>query len=116
MKNTTKNGILVFAVLSAVLFCDMPAQSQNIIYDGNQIAETSIIRNYRDNIDITYITDGGCFNYIDRNTLSVRKIYVTEFAVEGFVIWSGDKPAQNCSYENRSWRNSHAYDRFRFIL
>jgi hypothetical protein len=41
MKNTTKNRILVFAVLSAVLFCDVPAQLQNIIYDGNQIAETS---------------------------------------------------------------------------
>lgn len=65
MKNSTKNKFLGFAVLSALLLCGMQVRSQSIIYDGNQIVETSFIRNYKNNID-------------KHETLSGRDYYLQE--------------------------------------
>ena len=65
MKNSTKNKFLGFAVLSALLLCGMQVRSQSIIYDGNQIVETSIIRNYKNNND-------------KHETLSGRDYYLQE--------------------------------------
>lgn len=89
MKSLVKTHFLRCFILLALLF-GVPLQAQSIIYDGNQGGETSIIRNYIDGVDITYTTSIDTyerFNYIDRNTLSIRTAYITiPLAVSDFVI------------------------------
>lgn len=91
MKSIVKVRFMRCFVLMALLLYLAPLQAQSIIYDDSQqLGETSIIRNYKENVDITYNAAAGeidRFNYIDRNTLMVYTAPLTEpIAIHDFVI------------------------------
>ena len=83
--------ILCFIAING-LFCAESGHAQSIIYNANPHSEYSIIRNYDDNVDITYNIIAGeshSFNYIDRNNMTVYSAPVVGlFAVLDFVIYN----------------------------
>lgn len=67
-----------YLVLSTMLLGSFMGHSQNTIYESDQFSEYSIIRNYLNNVDITYNLIGHAdgdiisFNYVDRNAMTVQ--------------------------------------------
>lgn len=91
MKSIVKVRFMRCFVLMALLLYLAPLNAQNIIYDDSQqLGETSIIRNYKENVDITYNAAAGeidRFNYIDRNSLVVLTAPLTiPIIIHDFVI------------------------------
>ncbi len=91
MKSIVKVRFMRCFVLMALLLYLAPLQAQSIIYDDSQqLGETSIIRNYKENVDITYNAAAGeidRFNYIDRNSLVVLTAPLTiPIIIHDFVI------------------------------
>ena len=77
------------ALMAAMMFCIIPVFSQSVIYNPEKDSEFSIIRNYKDNIDITYnvFESQTSFNYVDRSSLTEISAEVTGFTVNDFVIF-----------------------------
>ncbi|MBR1549816.1 MAG: hypothetical protein IJ634_04185 [Bacteroidales bacterium] len=88
MKN--KNVFFKAYIVTIMLFFSMPAFSQSIVYESNQLSEFSIIRNYKPGIDITFSDFYGTevfFSYVNRSTMTTLSVDVSrQFHVEDFVI------------------------------
>ena len=80
---------LRYFLLPLLLFGSVPAHSQSAILSGNQCSEHSIIRNYANNVDITFnvMLDTQTFNYVDRNTMTTSSVYIYDFGVDDFVVF-----------------------------
>lgn len=99
---------LRYLLLPLLLWGSVPAHSQSAILSGNQCSEHSIIRNYANNVDITFnvMLDTQTFNYVDRNTMTTSSVYIYDFGVDDFVVYqipfsfaaaSGQRPATDTS-------------------
>lgn len=86
-----KRQLLKTCCILAVLLSGFSAHSQSIIYDTLQRSEFSIIRNYNNNVDITfnyYADSYNCFIYIDRSGMTTYSAKVPDFiTVLDFVVY-----------------------------
>lgn len=86
-----KNSLfrLWYLLLPVMLMSSISVRSQSAIFSGNQKSEHSVIRNYKDHVDITFnvMLDTQTFNYVDRNLMTTHSVYIDNFRVNDFVVY-----------------------------
>lgn len=81
---------LRYLLLFMLLLGSISVHSQGTILEGNQYSEYSIIRNYKNNVDITYnvMLDTQTFNYVDRVSMTTLSVNIlNSFDVSDFVVF-----------------------------